>query len=51
MEVVYGDGERIVKIPCEVDAENTTAQFENGLLIIKLPKRIEGSGRKIEVEE
>lgn len=51
MEVVYGEGERIVKIPCEVDAESTTAQFENGLLIIKLPKRIGESGRKIEVEE
>ena len=50
MEMVYGDGERIVKLPCEVKAEEASAQIENGLLVVKLPKRETDDGVKIEVE-
>lgn len=51
MEIVYGDCERIVKIPAECDWENTNAQLENGLLVIRLPKALKRQGVKIEVEE
>ena len=51
MEIVYGECERIVKIPCQCDWENTIAQLENGLLVIRLPKSLKDQGVKIEVEE
>ena len=51
MEIVYGEGERIVKVPCECDWEGTSAQMENGLLIIRLPKAVKRQGVNIQVKE
>jgi len=35
----YGPYERIVRLPCGVDAERANASFDNGLLVLSLPKR------------
>ncbi len=51
MEIVYGECERIIKIPCECDVEATSAQLDNGLLVIRLAKVMKRHGIKIAVEE
>ena len=47
----YGEFERRVVLPCEVDAEKVDAALSNGVLTIKLPKsaRAREKERKIEV--
>ena len=35
----YGPYERTVRLPCGVDAERANASFDNGLLVLSLPKR------------
>ena len=51
MEVVYGQGERLVKLPCEIEPEGVIAHLENGLLMIKLLKKMPDASLKITVEE
>ena len=35
----YGPYERTIQLPCGVDAERTNASFNNGVLVLNLPKR------------
>ncbi|CAG8569318.1 4222_t:CDS:2 [Scutellospora calospora] len=45
----YGDFNRTISFPSNVNAENITAKFDLGVLKLKLPKS-EPTGRKITVE-
>ncbi len=46
----YGRFERSFEIPGGFDAENVEAQYEEGVLRIKLPKREEAKPRQIDVK-
>ena len=45
----WGTFSRRFTLPRAVDAENVTADYENGILTITVPKAEEAKGRKIEV--
>ncbi len=45
-EIRYGSFERVITLPCSVLTEKTMADFENGILIIKLPKETKGRAAK-----
>ncbi|MGB9711736.1 MAG: Hsp20/alpha crystallin family protein [Dissulfurimicrobium sp.] len=47
MEINYGRFERIIRLPCEVEVDQADASYENGLLIVKIPRRIQ---KKIKIE-
>ena len=49
VERSYGVFTRSFSLPRTVSAENTTADFKNGVLRVSLPKREETKARKIEV--
>ncbi len=38
MEIAYGPFERIVALPCEVDAEKIRASYRDGFLTIEIPE-------------
>lgn len=38
MEITYGRFERIIRIPPEANVEQINASYENGLLIVKMPR-------------
>lgn len=46
----YGRFERRFRIPVEVDSERAKANFENGLLVITLPKAAAAKVREIPIE-
>jgi HSP20 family protein len=46
----YGRFERRLRIPVEVDSDRATANFENGLLVITLPKTAAAKVREIPIE-
>jgi HSP20 family protein len=48
-ERTYGAYRRSVRLPSGVDGDNTTAQFEDGVLTLTLAKREEFKPKKIEV--
>jgi len=50
VESGYGTFSRSLPLPNIVDADNINAHFENGELIITVPKLKEKAGRKIEVK-
>lgn len=50
VEAGYGTFSRSLPLPNIVDAENISASFENGELIITAPKLKEKAGKKIEVK-
>jgi HSP20 family protein len=50
-ERTYGSFRRAFTLPRPVNAEDVTAQFENGVLEIRLPKAPEAKGRKIEISK
>lgn len=50
VESGYGTFNRSLPLPKIVDAENISASFENGELIITAPKLKEKAGKKIEVK-
>ena len=50
VEAGYGSFSRALPLPNYVDAENINAEFENGELIITVPKLKEKAGKKIEVK-
>ena len=50
-ERTYGSFRRSFALPRPVNAEDATAQFENGVLEIRLPKAPEAKGRKIEISK
>ncbi len=47
MEVEYGPFERIVRLPLVVESETADARLENGLLLVRLPKK---KARKVTIE-
>jgi HSP20 family protein len=46
----YGSFNRLFELPGGVDSNQVTAQFQNGVLTIALPKRQDVKPRKIEVK-
>ena len=49
VERAYGSFTRSFSLPRTVSAENTSADFNNGILRVSLPKKEEAKARKIEV--
>lgn len=49
-EISHDSMERMVALPCEVDAEKAEASFTNGLLELTLPKVKESPRRKLEIK-
>ena len=49
VERAYGSFTRSFSLPRSVSAENTTADFKNGILRVSLPKEEEAKARKIEI--
>lgn len=47
----WGTFTRRFTLPRAVDANNITAEFENGLLRVRVPKAEEAKGRKIEITD
>jgi HSP20 family protein len=46
----FGAFNRMIELPEAVDAEKVSANFENGVLTITMPKREEAKPRRIEVK-
>jgi len=46
----HGKFQRVVELPTDVDANAVEAQFRNGVLLVKLPKRSESRPRKIDIK-
>lgn len=49
-ERFYGKFSRSMRLPQEVDAENVDAAYENGMLVLHLPKLPEAQPRQIPVK-
>ena len=49
MERAYGVFERAIPLPCEVDADKAQAEYTNGVLTVRLPKRGGTQGRFISI--
>ncbi|MGB9749379.1 MAG: Hsp20/alpha crystallin family protein [Caldisericia bacterium] len=51
-EICYGKFERVVSLPTEVDPEKVQAEFKEGVLEIKMPKKEEAKRKikKIEIK-
>ena len=45
-----GDFTRVLRLPCEVNADKVTAELQNGVLTLKLPKAEAAKPRKINVK-
>ena len=45
----HGKFQRVVALPCDVEADGVEARFRHGVLLVKLPKRAESRPRKIDV--
>jgi len=50
IERVFGKFKRMITLPCEVKADKVKAKYENGLLIINLPKAEETKSVNIPIE-
>ena len=48
-EVMYGDFMRQIVVPADVRGENIQASFENGQLVVELPREARPQPKKIEV--
>jgi HSP20 family protein len=46
----HGAFSRLIELPSPVDSDNVSAEFKNGVLTIKLPKKEEAKPRRIEVK-
>lgn len=49
-ERAYGEFTRSFTLPATVNAEKIAAEFENGVLMVHMPKTAEARGRRIKVE-
>jgi HSP20 family protein len=49
-EILYGAFERIFRMPANVDQNNTTAQYKDGILEITVPKRNAGKTINIPIK-
>lgn len=45
----YGNFQRSFTLPRTVDAESIEASFENGILMVRMPKSPEAKGRRIQI--
>lgn len=50
LECAYGRFERVLPLPCEVDADRATANYRNGVLSLRLPKTEGLKARQIGVQ-
>lgn len=50
IERVYGQFQRVIKLPSEVQSGKTKANYENGLLTIVIPKAEEVKPKEIAIE-
>jgi HSP20 family protein len=48
-ERAYGMASRSFTLPLEVDAEGAKAEYKDGLLSLVLPKKANGSGRRVSI--
>ena len=46
----YGAFGRLMELPTPVDSDQVSAEFKNGVLTVKLPKKAEAKPRRIEVK-
>ena len=49
-ERYYGAVSRSFQLPAEIDASQAKARYENGVLLLNLPKKIGGAARRLQVE-
>lgn len=49
-ERYYGSVARSFQLPMEVDAAQAKARYENGVLMLALPKKLEGKVRQITID-
>lgn len=49
-ECFWGSFSRSIVLPQEIDPEKSVANFENGILTIRMPKLTRGKGKKIKVK-
>jgi len=50
VERSYGSFQRVIDLPCEVDAAKATAKLENGLLTVTLPKSEAHKPKQISID-
>lgn len=50
MECPHGDFRRTLRIPVKVDADKIQANFQNGILLIRMPKSEEAKPRQITIQ-
>lgn len=50
IERTYGNFYRAIPLPTDIDEDNISAKFKNGILEVKLPKIEKSRGKKIEIE-
>jgi len=49
-ECCYGPFKRSINIPGEINQDNITAKYENGILKVTLPKKQESTAREIKIK-
>jgi HSP20 family protein len=49
LEILFGEFERVLMLPSGVDADRATANFDDGLLTVRLPKARQGP-RRVQVD-
>jgi HSP20 family protein len=49
MEIEYGPFERVIRLPANIDPEHVDAQYENGLLVVRLVRKELEESTKIEI--
>ena len=50
LERTYGQFQRVVELPSQVDGSRATAAYEAGVLTVRLPKREEAKRKEIAIE-
>ncbi|ACM93215.1 heat shock protein Hsp20 [Nautilia profundicola AmH] len=50
IESFFGRFERSFKLPADADADNIEAKYENGVLVLYIPRRKKPEGKKIEIK-
>ena len=49
-ERYYGSMQRSIMLPSNVNSDNISAKFKNGILYIKIPKQDKETSRRIEIK-
>jgi HSP20 family protein len=49
-ERIYGKFERVIPLPPDLDTENAKATFKDGILEIRIPKKVVTQERRISIE-